>query len=220
MNTQKTQDQHSGKSESKWLQINQMLVQMVDWNFLYRLKPTGNTNNFNTIATGLNLLAEELLQYFYNHNSVYQLDSTKFLLNSFFILDKRGIVLQATDEGCALLDRMKDSIVNKPISDFMAGNTKVHWARNFTTLCNSGKLNTMPKALDFMGQDESVNTFLCRIQSYDEPMDSSKLVLVNLIPIHKIKGLKVADHRIVLDPRTDLRKKMGKKLKYPINLTH
>src|SRR5690606_7204623 len=131
-----------------------------------------------------------------NHDTVYQLDSTKYLLNSFFILNQQGIVLRATDEGCALLDRKSESVLNKPFSDLLAGNSKIHWAKNFTSLCISEKLDTMPKSLDFMGQDELVNTFLCRIHSYDEPTNSLKRILVNIIPMHKIKGLKVADHRI------------------------
>ena len=114
--------------------INQMLLEMADGNFYYRLERSGETDTIEALVVILNMLAEEMQESFLHQGYVNSKGTTKPIVQLFFMLNADGTVQMINQKTCTVLSMLYQDIIEKSFDSLLTESSKTKWRNTWKAL--------------------------------------------------------------------------------------
>lgn len=95
-------------------QINQVLIEIAGGNFHYFAPISDNFDEIDAIASGVNMLSEELRDTVISRN--YLNSVLRSIVDMLFIFDEQFIIQQITPKACELLKKPEDYFIGRPMN--------------------------------------------------------------------------------------------------------
>ena len=108
-------------------QINQMLLEMAQGNFFYRLERSMDNDSLEALNMSLNMLAEEIQEAMVHQGFANTHGAIKHIVQMSFILDSEGIIDMVNQKACALLSIPYDHIIGVPFDSLLLEDSQAKW---------------------------------------------------------------------------------------------
>lgn len=143
--------------------IYQMLLELADGNFFYRIELTYCNDKMEALVMLVNLLAEELNQA--SHHFVYINAHKAYqpLVQFSLILDSKERIIAVTTKTEELLKSNKEQLMNKPFSSILSKKTAHKWEHIQKRLKLSDKNEDIVQQLFFKSEENLFLSVWCTI---------------------------------------------------------
>ncbi|SNR68486.1 helix-turn-helix domain-containing protein [Lutibacter flavus] len=117
----------SDSNNIRFQNIYQMLIQMGKGNFTQRVERSGEDDNLETLIVLVNMLAEELNSLISHKGFVNPHHSSKYLVQTSFILDSNFIIKSFNSDVFNILGYSPEDLINKQFSTILSKESVVVW---------------------------------------------------------------------------------------------
>lgn len=114
-------------NQVRFQNIYQMLIQMGKGNFTNRIKQSGEDDNLEILIVLVNMLAEELNSLISHKGYVNPHHSSKYLVQTSFILDSNFIIKSFNSDVSSNLGYTPEDLINKPFSAILSKESAFVW---------------------------------------------------------------------------------------------
>ncbi|MGS2739641.1 helix-turn-helix transcriptional regulator [Sinomicrobium sp. M5D2P17] len=107
--------------------INQMLIEIANGNFAYKIPRISCNDDLETAGMLLNMMAEELREFFHHYGYVNPTDSYKHIAQLTFTLDENLNICGVTPQVYDILLFKHHDIVGRPFARFLTEESRAEW---------------------------------------------------------------------------------------------